>query len=168
MRTDNYGQKIFTEQELCDIVLSEPTRNLDGTITENPIVFSDDLELERPPLLNPWIESSLSIEEFDRQYQSQWFMPPEYKNFDIASWLLEQCQTEEQLQRVGQELLLYVDRDLLTLLNYLKYIVDTMRVNNIVWGVGRGSSVASYVLFLIGVHRIDSIYYDLPIEEFLK
>jgi DNA polymerase III alpha subunit len=46
--------------------------------------------------------------------------------------------------------------------------VETMRVNNIVWGVGRGSSVASYVLYLIGVHKIDSMYYDLDIEEFLR
>jgi DNA polymerase III alpha subunit len=43
-----------------------------------------------------------------------------------------------------------------------------MRANNIVWGVGRGSSVASYVLFLIGIHKVDSLYYDLPIEEFLR
>jgi DNA polymerase III alpha subunit len=34
--------------------------------------------------------------------------------------------------------------------------------------VGRGSSVASYVLFLIGVHKIDPIKYELPIEEFFK
>jgi DNA polymerase III alpha subunit len=54
------------------------------------------------------------------------------------------------------------------LLFYLKYLVDAMRENKIVWGVGRGSSVASYVLYLIGVHRIDSIKYDLDIKEFLK
>jgi DNA polymerase III alpha subunit len=53
-------------------------------------------------------------------------------------------------------------------LRYLKYLVDTLRKNNVVWGVGRGSSVASYVLFLIGVHRIDSLYYDLNVDEFLK
>jgi DNA polymerase III alpha subunit len=50
----------------------------------------------------------------------------------------------------------------------MKYIVDTLRANNIVWGVGRGSSVASYVLHLIGVHKIDSIKYSIPIEEFFK
>jgi len=50
----------------------------------------------------------------------------------------------------------------------MKYLVDLMRENNIVWGVGRGSSVSSFVLFLIGIHRINSIYYDLDVEEFLK
>ena len=82
--------------------------------------------------------------------------------------LFRSCSTEEQLQRVGQELLMFQDRNLFDLLKFMKYLVDTMRKNNIVWGVGRGSSVASYVLFLIGVHKIDSIYYQLDIEEFLK
>ena len=35
-------------------------------------------------------------------------------------------------------------------------------------GVGRGSSVASYILYLIGVHRIDSIKYNLDWKEFLR
>jgi DNA polymerase III alpha subunit len=50
----------------------------------------------------------------------------------------------------------------------MKYIVDTLRANNIIWGVGRGSSVASYVLHIIGVHKIDPIKYNIPIEEFFK
>ena len=54
------------------------------------------------------------------------------------------------------------------LLRYLKFLVDTMRKHNIIWGVGRGSSVASFVLFLLGIHRINSLYYDLSIDEFLK
>jgi len=43
-----------------------------------------------------------------------------------------------------------------------------MRENGIVWGVGRGASVASYVLYLIGVHRINSIQYGLDWREFLR
>jgi DNA polymerase III alpha subunit len=95
-------------------------------------------------------------------------MPQEYKDFDIAQYVLELCKTQEELQRVGQELLLYQDRNLFMLLRFMKYLVDTLRKNNIVWGVGRGSSVASYVLYLIGVHKINSLYYDLDIAEFLK
>jgi len=48
------------------------------------------------------------------------------------------------------------------------YFVDTLRKHNILWGVGRGSSVSSYILYLIGIHRIDSIKYNLNIGEFLK
>jgi DNA polymerase III alpha subunit len=82
--------------------------------------------------------------------------------------VLNQCQDEAELQRAGEELLLFQERDMFVLLRYLKYLVDTMRENNIVWGVGRGSSVASFVLFLLGIHRINSLYYDLSIDEFLK
>ena len=95
-------------------------------------------------------------------------MPKEYMDMDIAQFVLEQCTTDAELQRAGKELLMFQERDMFVLLKYLKYLVDTMRQNNIVWGVGRGSSVASFVLFLLGVHRINSLYYDLSIEEFLK
>ena len=81
---------------------------------------------------------------------------------------MAQCKTDAELHRAGEELLLYQERDMFILLKYLKYLVDTLRTNNIVWGVGRGSSVASFVLYLIGIHRINSLYYDLPITEFLK
>ena len=95
-------------------------------------------------------------------------MPEEYYSFDIAKWVLDQCKNEEELQRAGDELLKYNERNMFTLLQYLKYLVDTMRKHNIVWGVGRGSSVASFVLYLIGIHKINSLFYDLDINEFLK
>jgi DNA polymerase III alpha subunit len=119
-------------------------------------------------LLDSYHNISQTVEEFDRICQSNWRMPQEYKELDIAEYILGLCQQEHELQRVGQELLLYQERNLFDLLRYLKYLVDTLRKNNVVWGVGRGSSVASYVLFLLGVHKIDSLYYNLDIDEFLK
>jgi DNA polymerase III alpha subunit len=95
-------------------------------------------------------------------------MPGQYASMDIADWVLKECKSEAGLQRAGLELIMYQERDLFPLLRYMKYLVDTLRKNKVVWGVGRGSSVASYVLYLIGVHRIDSLYYDLDITEFLK
>jgi DNA polymerase III alpha subunit len=95
-------------------------------------------------------------------------MPDEYRHLDIAEHLLNLCTTQQELQRVGQELLLFQERDLFDLLRYLKYLVDVMRDHSVIWGVGRGSSVSSYVLYLLGVHRINSMYYDLDPEEFLR
>jgi DNA polymerase III alpha subunit len=43
-----------------------------------------------------------------------------------------------------------------------------MQANRMIWGVGRGSSVASNVLYLLGVHRIDSMFYELDSREFLR
>ena len=97
-----------------------------------------------------------------------WFIPNNYKDLDIVQWVIDQCKTDEELDRIARELAEYQRRGLIPVLLQMKYIVDTLRENNILWGVGRGSSVASYVLYKIGVHKIDSIKYDLPIEEFFK
>lgn len=169
MRTDIYGQYVYDEQDLLDIYMSNPDfNNLEKILVDTDIKFNENLELDNLPNLVKYAISDKSLEDFDSDCRNNWFIPDEYKNFDIAKFVLDQCQNEEELQRAGKELLLYQERDMFVLLQYLKYLVDTMRTNNIVWGVGRGSSVASFVLYLIGVHKINSLYYDLPIEEFLK
>jgi len=127
--------------------------------------------VERPDSLLTWTSpynSQTSVPEFHAQQQANWHMPDQYKTLDIAQHVLGLCKSEAELQRCGQELLLYQERDLFDLLRYLTYLVDVMKQNNVVWGVGRGSSVASYVLYKLGVHRIDSMYYDLAPEEFLR
>lgn len=98
---------------------------------------------------------------------SHWFIPDEYYP-NLTEYLYGCCETQEQTDRVSQELALFIKNDMYDVLHVMKYIVDTLRANNVVWGVGRGSSVASYVLHLIGVHKIDSIKYNIPIEEFFK
>jgi len=95
-------------------------------------------------------------------------MPEEYKQLDIAKLVLDLCVTPAELQRVGHELILYQERNLFDLLRYLKYLVDVMKTNRMIWGVGRGSSVASHVLYLLGVHRVNSLFYELDPEEFLR
>jgi len=97
-----------------------------------------------------------------------WFMPESYKSMDIKKYVVDLCKSQEEIDRVTIELAEYEKRDLLNLLRQMKYIVDMLRKNGIVWGVGRGSSVASYVLHLLGVHKINSIKYDIPLNEFFK
>jgi DNA polymerase III alpha subunit len=109
----------------------------------------------------------LEMEEFDRINQKNWFIPDEYKNLDIKSYVLEKT-PEHAIDRVNEELNLYDKYNIIDVLKVCIYIIDTLRKNNIVWGVGRGSSVASYVLYLIGVHKVDSIKYELDINEFLR
>ncbi len=166
MLIDKYGQFVYSEQELCDLYLTNPEIKLSKTLVESEIF--NTLNLDNFPQLEKYVDPNISIEMFDSENQNKWLMPEEYVTMDIAKWVLEQCKDESELQRAGHELLLFQERDMFPLLQYLKYLVDTMRDNNIVWGVGRGSSVASFVLFLIGIHKINSLYYDLPIEEFLK
>jgi len=96
-----------------------------------------------------------------------WLIPQEYNDFDIEEFLVRSC-PEENYDRLITELDLYRKNGMMPVLKTMKYIVDSLRANNIVWGVGRGRSVASYVLYLIGVHKIDSVKYNLPIDEFFK
>ena len=169
MIKDKYGQIIYSENDLVELYLMNPDLAFSRPIlSDKQITFNHDLDLDSAPKVLEYIASELPIDEFDIESRSNWYMPDEYKNFDIAKFVLDQCQTEEEIQRAGHELLLYQEREMFVLLKYLKYLVDTMRKNNIVWGVGRGSSVSSFILFLIGVHKINSLYYGLEIEEFLK
>lgn len=167
MRTDTYGQIIFDENDLCELYLKDPSRKLKNVLVDTNINLPNILDIEVPKL-SVYNQSEQSLEEFDKVNQSNWHMPVEYKNMDIAKFVLEQCTNDSELQRAGQELLLFQERDMFELLKYLKYLVDTMRKHNIVWGVGRGSSTSSFVLYLLGIHKINSLYYDLSIEEFLK
>lgn len=165
MIKNKFGELIFEETDLIDLLMSNG--NIPNQlITENVSIVKD--QLDHVPVFHLPTNDSISIDKFDLQNQTNWYMPDEYKNLDIAEHVLDLCKTDEQLQRAGKELLLYQQKNLFNLLKYLKYLVDTMKENNVIWGVGRGSSVASYVLYLLGVHKIDSIYYDLDPEEFLR
>ena len=170
MQIDEFGVVHFTSNEVAALLYKDPTLNLanfkiDDTDAFNGAVSTLYVDI---PKLNSYKYKGGSIDEFDLENQSNWYMPDEYKNLDIAEYLLGLCKTDVELQRVGEELLLYQERDLFVLLKFLKYFVDTLRNHKVMWGVGRGSSVSSYILYLLGVHKINSMYYDLDIKEFLK
>ena len=166
MIRDKFDQLIFSEDDICELYMKNKNVKFKKMLTDCNI--TNTLDLENFPKLEKYICPNIDVKDFDIANQFKWLMPEHYKNFDIAKYVLECCKSEPELQRAGQELLMYQERGLFPLLQYLKYLVDTMRENNIVWGVGRGSSVNSFVLFLIGVHRINSLHYDLNINEFLK
>lgn len=167
---DKYGVSYLSSEELCQELYECPRLDISAFNLTDP----DDFNISNKALyagyseMSQYIQNVNDIEEFDRLNQSNWKMPDEYKNLDIVSHVLSLCVEQHELQRVGQELLIYEKKNAMDLLRYLKYLVDTMRTHGIIWGVGRGSSVASYVLFLLGVHKIDSIYYDIPLTEFFK
>lgn len=103
-----------------------------------------------------------------RKRVDTWFMPDSYKTIDLKDYIERKCNTPSEIDRCTYELNMYNERGLEDVLRFLIYFVDFLRENNIVWGVGRGSSVASYILYLIGIHKINSLKFNLDIEEFLK
>lgn len=172
VKIDNYGRVSITEKEAFDAVYTGKLSTLEGVTIDGPIDQYNRARLQNadriPALELPEDLSEVSKEFFDESNQCDWFMPKDAVQENLVEMLYGMCETEVQRKRVDDELTLFIQHGMFDLLFYLKYLVDTMRQNNIVWGVGRGSSVASYVLYLIGVHKIDSIKYDLDIKEFLK
>jgi hypothetical protein len=168
MRNDKYGRQILDEDELFVAYMTDPDLCIRQCLVDKPINFDDILELHHTPKIVVCQETDIPIEDFDIAYQNNWHMPKEYHTMDIAHYVLDLCKEDYELQRVGEELIKFQEREMFPLLRYCKYLVDTMRKYNVVWGVGRGSSVSSYVLYLLGIHRINSIHYDLSIDEFLK
>jgi hypothetical protein len=169
MKTDSVGQLVFDDNDLIDLVMQgRDLESISGALVDQTVdIEAAAVWLERVPEFTCWSEPC-SQEVFDIMQQSNWHMPVEYKQLDIAKHILDCCDTPEETQRCGQELLMYQERNLFDLLRYLKYLVDVMTQNHVIWGVGRGSSVASHVLYKLGVHRIDSMFYDLAPEEFLR
>lgn len=173
MKQNKFSELVFSENDICDLLMQgRSVDSLTHVVVDQTVDIEDlVMQLERPDSLMSWTfpyNQDTSVPEFHLTQQSHWHMPNDYKNLDIAEHILGLCNSESELQRCGQELLLYQERDLFNLLRYLKYLVDVMTENKLIWGVGRGSSVASYVLYKLGVHRIDSLYYNLDAREFLR
>jgi len=166
MKFDKYKNPIFEERDLINLIYQNQFDKLQGLICDD----TDDikkLSQFEDILLTSNIDREYPVEDFDQALQQNWLMPDEYKNMDIEGFLVNQC-PKENYQRLIDELQEYRARNMLNLLRWLKYFVDTCRKNNIVWGVGRGSSVASYTLYLLEVHKIDSLKYNLDWREFLR
>lgn len=118
------------------------------------------------------------------KHSLSWVIPTKFVNLDVKEYVEDRLWDELEIRgwnksevskqgaarilRTEQELNLYEKAGLLDVIRTLIYIINTLHENDVVWGVGRGSSVASYVLYLIGVHDVDSVEYDLNITDFLR
>lgn len=168
---DSYGNVAFTPDgvinllmtggELSDIQVSDlPEFHKYNQICREFDHPEDMVKFYHPP--------ETSVEDWDATRQASWFIPEPFASINVLEWLFERCTTEEQIIRVSEEWRIYEEKGMENVLRFMIYMVDHLRQSNILWGVGRGSSVASYCLYLIGVHRIDSLRFRLDYREFLK
>jgi hypothetical protein len=174
MHINKYGSVFLTSDEMFESIYKNKIKDFKNIHLDQLFVDqfnrAKDLNKDNFDYISNYIDPNISLNQFDTNLQDDWFMPEKYKptSFNIVEYLISKCDNEVETNRVLDELALFAQYDMIELLCYLKYLVDTMRENNIVWGVGRGSSVASYCLYLLGVHKINSIKYELDIKEFLK
>lgn len=164
MKLNNSNNPVFEDIDIFNILYS----NRLDLFQEITVLDSNEVaQLVSTSGIDIKITNSLTEEECNQSHL-EWFMPESYSSMDIEQWVRDQCICLEQLARVNEELEEFNNRGLIPLLKWLKFFVDTCRENNVLWGVGRGSSVSSFVLYLIGVHRIDSMKYNLDWKEFLR
>jgi DNA polymerase III alpha subunit len=171
VKVNMYGQAILSSDNLRELLLQGKN------ISHLNVIFDEEIELfqkhqsELLPEIITFLDASeekLTFDDFHQKCADDWIFPVVYQQIDVKSWLLDKCKTQQEIDRVNEEYILYEERDLIMLLRLFIFLVDYMRKNKFVWGVGRGSSVSSYILYLIGVHRVDSLKYGFDIKDYLK
>jgi len=169
IKINEHGDVTFSEEDAIELLYTDPDFDISKLFFEDTAKYSTalkELGLELPKINTAPKRGPLA--EFDHNNINTWHMPEQYYKINVLEWLLEKCQNDEERHRVQLEYSLFEKKQFIKVLQFLIYFVDTLRANNIVWGVGRGSSVASFCLFLIGVHKINPMLYNLDITEFLR
>lgn len=151
------------EQDLIELLYQDKA----GALTTNHLAidsyFRGCAELGQVPVFK--------IEELPDTIEEavgKWYMPKQYQDIDLDLYFAQRVSSLEEAERVALELALFRERNMEQLLKFMIYLVDIMKENKIVWGVGRGSSVSSFLLFLVGLHSINPIKYELDIREFIR
>lgn len=171
VKTDKYGNALLSIEEGkkallhgmdIDFAIFDDVQEVDHFNRNSEQIMGYETKIRNP------LSGDMDLQVYHEICAADWNIPEMYKEIDAKEFLLMLCDTTIERERVELEYAMFEERQLIPLLQFLIYIVDYMRKTKVVWGVGRGSSVASYCLYLLGVHKVDSIKYDLPIEEFLK
>ena len=163
------GDCIYTETDAIELLYNNPDLDISKLFFDDISQYTKSLKelgIDLPNIHT--VPKRENPAEFDQKNIKNWYMPKEYYDINVKKYLLDKCQTQEERDRVEQEYILFEQKNFIRVLQFLIYFVDTLRKNNIVWGVGRGSSVASFCLFLIGVHKVNPLLYNLKINEFLR
>jgi len=159
MYTDMFGQQVYSENDLRGLFL-KTRRTIAELGREKHSIFTFPLN-NRPELLC-YEYKDISVEAFDESNQNTWHLTEEYKNFDIAKFVLNQCTQMMNFNVLEWNCYCSVTRHV----HATKIFKISSRRNArkiiLFWDMALGSSVASFVLFLIGVLRINSLYCDCP------
>lgn len=149
-----------------------------NSITDKIFVTELTEEINQYNKLNP--DQKIDIKQNMDDFDTSWNIPEKYKLLNLSDFVYDKLIEEysknnltkddinKRINRIDQELELYTKYNIISLLKTLIYIVDVFEEKNVVWGTGRGSSCSSYILYLIGLHDVDSVKYDLDVNEFFR
>lgn len=122
-------------------------------------------------------EHRLSVKDFvdPRIFPPDWVLPERYKYLNLDEYLFGLVDRierddlyETRVERLSSEIWLFKEEKLDDVLRVLIYVIDVMTEKNMVWGVGRGSSCSSYLLYLLGLHEVDPVRYGIEVTDFIR
>jgi DNA polymerase III alpha subunit len=166
---DDWGRIVISYDDAIELLYSSVPLNVVSIADSAELAqFNDMCRLydKSEETIHPAPEMPVSPEEFHAEQSRRWLTTID--STGLWEGLLEKCTTDEERTRFLYELEEYERRDMLQVLVQLNGMIKILDAANVVRGVGRGSSVASFVLYLMGVHFINPLLYDLDVSEFLK
>jgi len=76
--------------------------------------------------------------------------------------------TDDEIDRISLELDYFIRTLNIPFILECKKLIDKFKEDDIIWGVGRGSSCASYICFLLEINDVNPIKYNIPFNELSK
>lgn len=159
------GDTSFKSSDIANVITKYDVRYVDE-ITPDIAAYNNLVGVDR----------SIRVKTSCRPLSLDWDIPEQYLSLDVDEYMIEKHtqrygstgrDVHQRLERLISELDVYYKRGLYDMLRTIIYVINTLSYHDIVWGIGRGSSVSSYVLYVIGVHDVDSFEYELDIDDFL-
>ncbi len=148
----------------------------DEIFTDLPALYHEDIKFwnRKQP------DDKITIWEDDGEFCGpdettfEWNIPKKYLKLDI-----EELAAEKFAEMGFDGNTVYEDRlvwelgqmrkqEMYPFIRCLVYVIDEFRKHDILWGVGRGSSCSSLVMFILGINRVDPIKYNIDPKEFFK
>jgi DNA polymerase III alpha subunit len=166
------GESTLNKSSLYNLILS-------GDSIDDAYIHDNDSEIKNYEKLRGVTLKKKQIPNtaFDTSFQ----IPTKYFNINLEKYFISKLkervpnfhslseeEKELRIRRILIELEKYKECFLNDVLRLAIYIVDTFKQEQIVWGPGRGSSCCSYLLYLCELHDVDSVRFNLPIDEFLR
>lgn len=166
---DEYGNSYFTTDQLVEMIMSGYDITNFSITSEKDVIennlYSEELNINK---IQTYIKNKSNIDDYYKNIKNTFLIPDNYMSIDLYNYLLSKCKNKEEFDRIDYEYNLIVKKNMTNFFKCVIYLVDFFRNNDILWGVGRGSSVSSYALYLIGIHKINSLKFNLDCHEFFK
>ncbi len=123
--------------------------------------------------IGTWESTGDGTEVWPDSETFEWTIPKKFLELDIVSLCVtalrdKNLTDDDYIERLAWELKQMDEKDMHQFVRCLLYVTHQFKEKGVLWGVGRGSSCASLIMYLLGINRVDPVKYNIPAEEFFK